>query len=118
MSPPPFSPKPFAEDCSYLIVGGFGGIGREICRWMCKLKAKHIIIISRSGLGNHKSNAFAAELRAIGVNFAGYACNVSVEKELSEVLELCKLEMPPIRGVIHCGMQLKVSDAPRKSPHF
>lgn len=110
MPSPPFSPQPFREDSSYLVVGGFGGIGREICRWLAKNKAKNIIAISRSGLTNPRSVEFAAELSAMpGVHFRGYACNVANESELQEVLRICNSDK--IRGVIHGAMELKVRES-------
>jgi len=92
-----------------MIVGGLGGIGRVLCRWMVQLKARNIIILSRSGLKSTESFALAKELRDIGVRLAIYACDVSDAQQLKIVLNQCKKEMPPIRGLIQSAMALKVN---------
>ncbi|KAK1951932.1 KR-domain-containing protein [Colletotrichum sublineola] len=38
----------FRNDASYLIVGGFGGLGRSLCLWMAARGARHLVIFSRS----------------------------------------------------------------------
>ena len=98
----------FQDEASYLVVGGLGGLGRAICTWMASLKAKNIIVISRSGLNNKPNIAFAAEMRQAGVNFAVYQCDIGDAEQLSVVISRCAKEMPGIRGVIHGAMVLKV----------
>ena len=78
---------------------------------MTQLKARNIIILSRSGLRSIESLALATQLREAGVRLAVYACDVSDAQRLKEVLDLCKGEMPPIRGLIHGAMVLKVNDS-------
>ena len=75
---------------------------------MASLKAKNIIVISRSGLNNEPSSAFAAEMRLAGVNFAVYQSNIADAEQLAAVISRCKKEMPRIRGVIQSAMVLKV----------
>ncbi|KAF5518011.1 Highly reducing polyketide synthase gloL [Colletotrichum aenigma] len=38
----------FREDASYLLVGGLGGLGRSVCRWMAARGARHLVLCSRS----------------------------------------------------------------------
>jgi hypothetical protein len=76
---------------------------------MCSSKAKNIIVFSRSGLESSESIALAAELRGKGVQFMVHSCNVGDESQLEEVLNHCNRDMPPIRGLIHGGMELKVT---------
>ncbi|OBR09603.1 KR domain-containing protein [Colletotrichum higginsianum IMI 349063] len=38
----------FREDASYLLVGGLGGLGRSVCRWMAARGARHLVLFSRS----------------------------------------------------------------------
>jgi KR domain len=77
---------------------------------MCRFKAKNLIVLSRSGLKSSESIALAAELREKGVRFVVYNCNVGDESQLEEVLNHCKRDLPPIRGLIHGGMELKVTN--------
>ncbi|GFW33764.1 fatty acid synthase [Trichonephila clavipes] len=40
----------FNSQNSYIIIGGLGGFGLELCQWMVERGAKHIILTSRSGI--------------------------------------------------------------------
>lgn len=110
------SPPNFDENASYLIIGGLGGLGRAMCQWMTSLKAKNIIVISRSGMKSQSAVSLGKELQQAGVRLTAYACDVSDADQLDQVLKLCAKEMPPIRGVIHSAMVLKVS-VPAQRPH-
>ena len=37
-------------NCTYLITGGLGGLGRELARWLVQRGARHLVLTSRSGL--------------------------------------------------------------------
>jgi NAD(P)-dependent dehydrogenase (short-subunit alcohol dehydrogenase family) len=112
MTPGPLPPQPFPKDKTYLVVGGLGRVGREICRWMTRLGARNIVILSRSGLGGIQSTALMDGFRELGVEISVQACDVGNESELKESLKRCQENMPLLRGVVHCGMQLKVSIPP------
>ncbi|KAF6202923.1 hypothetical protein GE061_003330 [Apolygus lucorum] len=44
-------PKTYMNpDKSYIVVGGLGGFGLELCQWMIKRGARHIVLTSRSGV--------------------------------------------------------------------
>lgn len=46
-------------------------------RWMASLKAKNIILISRSGMKSESALCMARELQQAGVRLKAYACDVS-----------------------------------------
>lgn len=83
-----------------------------MCRWMASLKAKNIILISRSGMKSQSALCMASELQQAGVQLKAYACDVSDFEQLDQTLGLCAKEMPPIRGVIQAAMVLRVSPQP------
>ena len=99
----------FSADGEYIIIGGLGGLGRYICSWMVEYGAKHITILSRSGLKTSEAKETVAKLRASGasvtVNKAD-ACDPShIEQAFSHARE-----RRPIKGVVHLAMLL--ADAP------
>lgn len=98
----------FDDNASYLIVGGLGGLGRVICKWMASLGAKNIIILSRSGVKGSASVTVAKELKEAGVNLAVHACDIGDYAQVKAALDICAKNMPPIRGVIQAAMVLKV----------
>ncbi|KAH8811665.1 putative polyketide synthase [Xylogone sp. PMI_703] len=99
----------FRPDASYLIVGGSGGIGRSISRWMVKQGVKHLILLSRTGQTRAVARQFMSELSESGCNVAVYSCDVSDAGQLKRVIKKCAESMPPIRGVIQAAMSLKDS---------
>lgn len=60
-------------DASYLIVGGFGGIGRRICEWMVDYGAEHLVILSRGA----KKELFVTSLEFRGCAVSHYMCDVA-----------------------------------------
>lgn len=99
-------PGRFDKDASYLVAGGFGGVGRSILAWMASRGAKHLIVPSRSGASSTAASQLVSSLRAQGVNIIVPKCNVAKEDELALLLEDVKQTMPEVRGVINCAMVL------------
>ncbi|OBT45611.1 Type I Iterative Polyketide synthase (PKS) [Pseudogymnoascus sp. WSF 3629] len=54
-------------DASYLLVGGLGGLGRAIARWMMQHGAKNIIFLSRSGLDKEGARQIDTLYEKMGV---------------------------------------------------
>ncbi|KAK3936681.1 lovastatin diketide synthase LovF [Diplogelasinospora grovesii] len=99
-------------DASYLIVGGFGGIGRSICRWMVEHGARNLVILSRSAGTQQKINELLSEIGDVGkdVRVKAIGCDISDLAQLQNAMKQCWDEgIPPIKGVIHGGMELRDS---------
>ncbi|KAL5338239.1 hypothetical protein BJX70DRAFT_215652 [Aspergillus crustosus] len=97
----------FPQEGSYLIVGGSGGLGRAIIRWMADHGAKHIILLSRSGASSERTQTMLADLLRRGVNIRAFTCDASSESSLASVLQTCNDTMPSIRGCINAAMVLQ-----------
>ncbi|KAB5580657.1 putative polyketide synthase [Coniochaeta sp. 2T2.1] len=100
-------PLKLAEDGSYLLVGGLGGLGRSTSMWMADHGAKNMVFLSRSGSDKPAAQECVRELEAKGVKVAVYRCDVADAASLDAAMEQCRSEMPPVRGVIHGGMVLR-----------
>lgn len=100
----------FMPDASYLLVGGVGGIGSSIARWMADQGAKNIIVLSRSAGWSAQAGALVEELSQQGCRVKAVSCDVSSESGLADSLRQCQEDgLPPVRGVIQGAMVLKVS---------
>ncbi|KAI0157191.1 hypothetical protein GGR52DRAFT_582973 [Hypoxylon sp. FL1284] len=97
----------FNDAVSYLIVGGLGGIGRAVCKWMVSKGAKYLILPSRSGPSSAAASATIQELRSQGAVIETPVCDASSFSALSSCLEACAKIMPPIRGCINSAMALQ-----------
>ncbi|KAI1264507.1 fatty acid synthase S-acetyltransferase [Xylariaceae sp. FL1019] len=97
----------FSNDASYLVAGGFGGLGRAIVRWMVFKGVKYLMLPSRSGASSAAALALLDELRAAGVQVAYWACDVSSSSSLAAFLQSCASDMPSIKGCINATMDLQ-----------
>ncbi|KAJ6069226.1 hypothetical protein N7499_011113 [Penicillium canescens] len=104
-------PKPpkslFRATASYLLVGGLGGIGREVALWMAQNGAKSLVFLNRSGLSKEKSQTTVRELEKKGVQVMVQACNISNEIEVRQMIVDVSHCAPPIRGIIQGAMVVK-----------
>ncbi|KAL2865305.1 type I polyketide synthase [Aspergillus lucknowensis] len=100
-------PWTFSQNTSYMVVGGAGGLGRVIVRWMVDRGAKNIILLSRSGASSKTAAAMLTDLRTAGINVVAFPCDASSESNLASVLADCARSMPPIRGCINAAMVLQ-----------
>ncbi|KAI0451923.1 hypothetical protein F5B21DRAFT_485082 [Xylaria acuta] len=98
----------FDTKASYLIAGGFGGIGRAIIRWMASRGARNFIVLSRSGASTQAAMDVISELTVKGIQVLAPICDLSSAHQLSAALESCA-GMPPIKGCINAAMALQDS---------
>ncbi|KAK2628215.1 hypothetical protein QTJ16_002861 [Diplocarpon rosae] len=93
-------------DASYILIGGTGGLGRSMARWMAGKGARNIVLVSRTGSATGKVKELIDELAALGTSVVVRPCDVadtsSVEKLIKELGGL-----PPVRGVVHGAMVLR-----------
>jgi NAD(P)-dependent dehydrogenase (short-subunit alcohol dehydrogenase family) len=95
-------------DATYVLVGGSGGLGNAEALWMASHGAKHLILASRSGDSKEEVKALLETLRGQSVNIFALRCDVSKYSEVENLVSFAKDNMPPIRGLIHGGMVLRV----------
>jgi len=104
----PRNPRPlFRANASYLLVGGLGGIGREVAFWMARNGARSLIFINRSGLSNDQSEKTVKELMERGVQVTIRACDISNGTHVERILHDFSHCAAPIRGIIQAAMVLK-----------
>lgn len=101
----------FEGSATYLIAGGFGGIGRSIARWMVNRGARHLVLLSRSGPSTEAAIEFLKELREQGACIETPLCDVTDAVALKAVVDRCGWTLPPLRGCIQASMIAKVRPA-------
>jgi epothilone polyketide synthase D len=87
---------------TYLIVGGLGGVGRTVARWLIEKGARHLVLIGRSA----RDGEAVAELRARGADVCFIQADVTREDQLAAAFEQIDATMPPLLGVIHAAAVL------------
>lgn len=99
----------FRPDATYLIVGGTGGLGRSMAKWMAQKGARNVVLLSRSGKADGKVGQLIDDVRrSMGANVVVRACDVADEGSVKALVDDCKSSLPPIRGVVHAAMVLRV----------
>ncbi|KAJ5952428.1 uncharacterized protein N7479_010841 [Penicillium vulpinum] len=101
------SPYLLRPDASYILVGGTGGLGRSIAKWMSSKGAKNIVLVSRRAAINEKVQVLIDNLAPLGVRIVVKACDVSSQKSVEALIHKEMKDLPPIRGVIHGTMVLR-----------
>ncbi|KAH7110810.1 polyketide synthase [Dendryphion nanum] len=89
------------QDGSYLVVGGTGGLGRVIIRFLAQLGARRIITLSPSGNDKVETKYLAEELYQQGVELVSVKGTASDVDKLKTIAQECGLQ--PVCGVIHAG---------------
>jgi NAD(P)-dependent dehydrogenase (short-subunit alcohol dehydrogenase family) len=98
-------PAKLRDDCTYLVVGGTGGLGRAIVKFFARLGAKHIMTMSRSGATSQ--TAFIEEMRNAGVNLCVHQGSIVDIENVRKAVTLAADR--PIRGVVQGAMVLHVT---------
>lgn len=106
----PLECVPVHEAGTYVISGGFGGLGSEVARWLVRNGARNLALLGRRGLADPQASAFVEELQTLGVRIAAPACDIADPVSLGRAFDLITATMPPVRGVIHSAAVL--ADAP------
>ncbi|CAI7662741.1 unnamed protein product [Penicillium viridicatum] len=94
-------------DASYILIGGTGGLGRSIAKWMSSKGAKNIVLVSSRATINDKVQALIDILAPMGVRIVVKACDVSSQESVEALVNEEMKDLPPIRGVIHGSMVLR-----------
>ncbi|WP_341992446.1 SDR family NAD(P)-dependent oxidoreductase [Azorhizobium sp. AG788] len=88
-------------DATYLVTGGFGGIGLPVLRWLATCGARHLAVIGRSGPASAAAQALVSELGAAGVHLRFEPADMARADQLAAALARLRARMPALKGIIH-----------------
>lgn len=109
MLPAPSRPRvQFDPAASYIVVGGLGGLGRSIMRWMCERGARNLVVLSRRGIEANSSAAqnLVETLGGRGVNIQTVVCDISDRPEVTRIIESLSFDSSnaPLKGIVHAAV--------------
>ena len=87
-------------DATYLVTGGFGGLGPLVAQWLAERGARHLALI-----GRHPDPDLPA-LRAIaatGARIIALAGDLADEAAMRTVFASLANDAPPLRGIVHAA---------------
>ncbi|KAL4794077.1 hypothetical protein BDV19DRAFT_390587 [Aspergillus venezuelensis] len=94
-------------NATYVLVGGFGGLGRSLARMFAASGARHLAIFSRSGAASSAAQECVAEIEQLGTKVQVYKCDVASDVAVKEAVDDIQAHLPPIKGVIQGAMVLR-----------
>lgn len=95
-------------DGTYIIAGGLGDIGRRLISLLATLCAGHIVTLSRRKLDQTDHDAPLAKTDAACSKLHVLQCDITDAESVQNVLNHCQKFLPPVRGIIHSGMVLRL----------
>ncbi|KAJ5589599.1 polyketide synthase [Penicillium hordei] len=94
---------------TYILAGGFGGLGVYLIRWLASRGARTIVNLSRSGAKTSAAKACIAEMHSQGVKVLSKAYDIASKEAVEAVVrDLQAVDgVGHIRGVINAAMALE-----------
>jgi fatty acid synthase len=102
----------FNPEKVYIITGGLGGFGLELCQWMLFNGAKKIVLTSRTGIKSNYQRVILNRLEALGQKYEFLKTEIIVSTHDSNTIEgseqLLKEanKLGPIGGIFHLALVL------------
>jgi SAM-dependent methyltransferase/NAD(P)-dependent dehydrogenase (short-subunit alcohol dehydrogenase family)/acyl carrier protein len=93
-------------DGTYLVTGGYGGLGTLVARWMVDQGARTVALLGRTpGV----DDAGIRDLEARGARVLRLQGDVADEQRMAEVFRDLDAQAPPLRGIVHAAADLSVA---------
>ena len=99
-----WEPQAFRPNATYLVTGGFGGLGLRLSQWLADGGARHLLLTGRSAPGESARNTID-RLRSRGVEVIDLCADISCSREVDRVLAAVPAEAP-LAGVFHLAGSL------------
>lgn len=91
----------FMSEKSYLIIGGLGALGLHVAAWAVENKAKHIFLVSRSGIPKNELNGLLEELKSRSVHIHTLKADVADALQMEQLFFKFGTEFPALGGVFY-----------------
>jgi NADP-dependent 3-hydroxy acid dehydrogenase YdfG/acyl carrier protein len=93
-------PIQISGEKTYLITGGFGGLGLLVANWLASKGAKNLVLLGRSGVRlEHQPQL--EKLAQAGVSVKTVQADVTDRKAMEQLLQDIDAHLPPLGGIIH-----------------
>ena len=89
-------------------MGGTGGLGRSMAKYMVEHGARTVVLLSRSGGSQAMADKLTKEVGNKEARILIKKCDASDEAQVRQLIKECaKDKLPPICGIIHSAMVLR-----------
>ena len=94
-------------DATYLLIGGTGGLGCSMAKWMVTSGARNIVLTSRKAAITPEVQDVLDHAKSAHAHIVVKACDVTDPLAVNTLIQKELSELPPIRGVVQGAMVLK-----------
>ncbi|KAI1778816.1 hypothetical protein F4818DRAFT_455103 [Hypoxylon cercidicola] len=106
----PLTHRPSLDaSATYLLVGGFGGLGRTIAVWMVQHGARNLVFLSRREESSSMVHSFVHMLASMGCTAQFVRGSVT---NIADIIRAVDGATSKIKGIIHMAMVLKDQTLP------
>ncbi|HET9528579.1 MAG TPA: SDR family NAD(P)-dependent oxidoreductase [Pyrinomonadaceae bacterium] len=102
---PPVSQLPFRKQGVYFILGGAGGIGIELSRYLAETVNANLVLVGRTALSDELQKKIA-QIEAGGANVLYVQADATNPRSLNVAVQKAKQRFGRIDGVIHSAIVL------------
>lgn len=96
-------PVKIDPNATYLITGGFGGLGLALAEFLSREGARHIALMSRKATSEGRQAERIAALKEQGVVIHSIGADVSQRSDVDQALKRLAAHAPPLAGVFHAA---------------
>ncbi|MBZ0307273.1 MAG: SDR family NAD(P)-dependent oxidoreductase, partial [Anaerolineae bacterium] len=96
-----------SPDCTYMVTGGFSGLGLEVAKWMVQEGATHLVLVSRSGANSDEARAALHDFESQGVKVWEAKTDIADVAQAAVLMLEIQAHLPPLRGIVHSAMVLE-----------
>lgn len=103
---PPPAELSLSEDATYLVTGGFGGLGLLVARWLVDRGARHVALLGRHA---DMTGEGVRALQDSGAEVIALEGDVADPVFMTQALARLREQAPPLRGVMHAAAALSAA---------
>ena len=97
----------FRGDASYWVVGGLGGFGLEIAKWLARRGAGAVVLSGRSGRVPPEAVEAIRQIESCGCRVTVLPVDAADPSAVETAIARIDAELPPLRGLFHAAMVLE-----------
>ncbi|WP_437094841.1 SDR family NAD(P)-dependent oxidoreductase [Streptomyces sp. enrichment culture] len=101
----PEAPTRFRDQGVYLVIGGFGVLGRDTARYLARTYRARLVLVGRSPLDDERRAELAA-IEELGGQVRYVVCDAADPDALRRAVDTAKEAFGALHGVIHSAMVL------------
>ncbi|MEK7285885.1 MAG: SDR family NAD(P)-dependent oxidoreductase [Nitrospirota bacterium] len=90
-------------DATYLITGGFGGLGKETAKWLAGHGVGQIVLSGRQAGKSENDQNFLSELQGLGCKASAYPCDTSDLSAVQILIDKLAVDAMPLKGIFHAA---------------